>query len=91
MSLEDIYAVRKLVEPELAASVAEHIDGEDLQLLEQSVGHCSLQGFEGNDRAQRIQELDFHLVMVNACPNPVLAFFQSLSSAFWHGSLFMRN
>ena len=76
VSLQDIYAVRKLVEPELAASVAEHIDGEDLQLLEQSVGHCSLQGFEGNDRAQRIQELDFHLVMADACPNPVLAFFK---------------
>ena len=28
-----------------------------------------------NDRAQRIQELDFHLVMADACPNPVLAFF----------------
>ncbi len=34
VSLEDIYAVRKLVEPELAASVAEHLDVEDLQLLE---------------------------------------------------------
>lgn len=75
VSLEDIYAVRKLVEPELAASVAEHLDEEDLQLLEQSVGHCSLHGFEDNDRAQRIQELDFHLVMADVCPNPVLAFF----------------
>ena len=56
VSLEDIYAVRKLVEPELAASVAEHLDEEDLQLLEQSVGHCSLKGFEDNNRAQRIQE-----------------------------------
>ena len=46
-----------------------------MQLLEKSVAHCSLHRFEGNDRAQRIQELDFHLVMANACPNPVLAFF----------------
>ena len=64
--LEDIYAVRKLVEPELAASVAEHLDEEDLQVLEQLVGHCSLYAFECNDRAQRIQELDFHLVMADA-------------------------
>ena len=34
VSLEDFYAVCKLVEPELAASGAEHLDEEDLQLLE---------------------------------------------------------
>ena len=44
MSLEDIYAVRKLEEPELAASVAEHLDEEDPQLLKQSVGYCSNPG-----------------------------------------------
>ena len=38
-----------------------------------------IQGFEGNDRAQRIQELDFHLVTADACPNPVLAFFTKLA------------
>ena len=75
VSLNDIYAVRKLVEPELAASVAAHLEEEDLQLLEQSVGNCSIQEFDDNDRVQRIQELDFHLVMADACPNPVLAFF----------------
>ncbi|MGA1599234.1 MAG: FadR/GntR family transcriptional regulator [bacterium] len=75
VSIEDIYAVRKLVEPELAANVAQHLDEEDLALLEQSVGHCSIKGFESNDRAQRIQELDFHLVLADACPNPVLSFF----------------
>ena len=65
-SLDDIYNVRKLMEPKLAASVAEHPDEEDLQLLEKSAAHCSLHRFEGNDRAQRIQELDFHLVMADA-------------------------
>ena len=79
ISLEDIYAVRQLVEPELAASVAEHLDKEDLRLLEQSVGHCSLQAFDDNDQAQCIQELDSHLVMADICANPVLAFFKIYS------------
>ena len=91
VSLEDIYAVRHLVEPELAASVAEHLDEEDLRLLEQSVGHCSLQAFDDNDQAQCIQELDSHLVMADICANPVLAFFQNLFSAYWHASLFTKN
>ena len=50
VSLNDIYAVRKLVRPELAASVAAHLEEEDLQLLEQLVGRCSLQEFNDNDR-----------------------------------------
>ena len=41
VSLEDIYALRKIIEPELAASVAGHLDSEDLELLEASVEHCS--------------------------------------------------
>ena len=48
--MNDIYAVRKLVRPELAASVAAHLEEEDLQLLEQLVGRCSLQEFNDNDR-----------------------------------------
>ncbi len=75
VSVEDIYAIRKVIEPELAASVAQHLEPEDLAHLEECVGHCAIEGFEASDRAQRIQELDFHLVLADACPNPVLSFF----------------
>ena len=61
VSLEDIYALRKIIEPELAASVAGHLDSEDHPPASQ--------------REQRIQELDFHHVLADACPNPVLSFF----------------
>ena len=75
VSLEDIYALRKIIEPELAASVAGHLDSEDLELLEASVEHCSEDHPPASQREQRIQELDFHHVLADACPNPVLSFF----------------
>ena len=76
VSLEDIYAPRKkVIEPELDASVAGHLDSEDLELLEASVEHCSEDHPPPSQREQRIQELDFHHVLADACPNPVLSFF----------------
>jgi|TARA_B100000315_G_scaffold118998_1_gene109028 DNA-binding FadR family transcriptional regulator len=75
ISLEDIYALRKIIEPELAASVTGRLDDEDLELLEASVEHCSEDHPQGSQREQRFYELDFHHVLADACPNPILSFF----------------
>ncbi len=75
ISLQDIYALRKIIEPELAATVTGRLDGEDLELLEASVEHCSEDNPSGSQREERFHELDFHHVLADACPNPILSFF----------------
>lgn len=76
LSLENIYAVRKLIEPQLADAVTGHLDEADIHRLEQCIDFCSCEPFDGSARhEQRIAELDFHDVLADACPNPVLAFY----------------
>ncbi len=76
ITLADIYAVRKILEPQLADSVVGRLSDAHLIALEYTVGICAgepLGGAEG--RRQRIAELDFHDVLADACPNPVLSFY----------------
>jgi len=76
ISLADIYAVRKVIEPELVASVAGRLDPTELRALEASVEICAGEPLPGSvSRRQRIAELDFHDVLADACPNPMLGFY----------------
>lgn len=76
LSLADIYAVRRVVEPMLAESVVGHLNAEDFRALERSTRLCSCtpQGVE-EARAARMAELDFHDILASICPNPLLAFY----------------
>ncbi len=75
VTLEQIYAVRKLLEPELAASVVGHLDEADLQALERSIDLCSHSPADREtEHRQRLAELDFHDILANACRNEFLAF-----------------
>ncbi|WP_027848160.1 FadR/GntR family transcriptional regulator [Marinospirillum minutulum] len=71
----DIYRLRKLVEPELAALVVEDLTEEDLDKLEALTEQCALPPKNLDERlAQRIAELDFHSVLAERCKDPLLAF-----------------
>lgn len=71
----DIYRLRKLVEPELAALVVHDLTEEDLQQLEQLTEQCAQPPVDLEQRlAQRIAELDFHSVLAERCKDPLLAF-----------------
>ncbi|SFX54289.1 FadR/GntR family transcriptional regulator [Marinospirillum alkaliphilum] len=71
----DIYRLRKLVEPELAALVVDRLTEADLQQLEQLTEQCAQPPADLEQRlAQRIAELDFHSVLAERCPDPLLAF-----------------
>ena len=75
MTIQQVYAVRRLLEPELAATVARSLTAEDLDALEASVNLCSHPAADqAADHRQRIAELDFHDILANACRNPFLAF-----------------
>ena len=66
LSLRDIYAVRKVIEPELAEAVTGHLGDAEFEVLEQNVDFCSCSPF-GSDanRMQRIAELDFHDILAD--------------------------
>ncbi|MDW7745954.1 FadR/GntR family transcriptional regulator [Halomonas sp.] len=73
-TIHDIYEVRKQLEPSLVASLAGELSDTDFQRLETVMAfydHPSESLDE--ERQQRIKELEFHLLLVDHCPNPLLA------------------
>ncbi len=72
---EGVYQMRKVVEPELAASVTGRLTPERFAQLEENVAECSRRPeTEDEQQRQRILELEFHNILADACPNPLLAF-----------------
>ncbi len=77
LSIEDIYALRKIIEVELAVSLVGHLKPQTLDLLEQNLATCCAsltQSQRRNQLSLREKELDFHTVLADHCPNPLLAF-----------------
>lgn len=72
-TVEDIYAVRCELEPELAASVAGHLAADDFARLEATMRLYDAPPETAEEEyAQRLAELDFHTVLADLSPNPVL-------------------
>jgi DNA-binding FadR family transcriptional regulator len=74
-TIRDIYTVRRQIEPELAASVVGVLTEADFRRLEETMriyDHPAAN--RGEEYRQRIAELDFHTVLAELCPNPVLGF-----------------
>lgn len=71
----DIYQLRKILEPELAVSVVGRLEEAHFQLLQQSIDECRVEPRDENElRKQRVAELEFHNLLADLCPNPILAF-----------------
>ncbi|WP_432467266.1 FadR/GntR family transcriptional regulator [Agarivorans sp. Z349TD_8] len=76
ISPEQLYQMRKLVEVEIAVSVVGHLTEDELSLLRKYTNQCSKKpSTEEEQRLQKIAELEFHNVLADASPNPVLGFF----------------
>lgn len=74
-TIGDIYAVRRVLEPELAASVAGRLQEAAFKRLEQTMQiYVDPPKDLEEERRQRHAELDFHGILVDYCDNPVLAF-----------------
>jgi DNA-binding FadR family transcriptional regulator len=75
VDLQGIYALRRLLEPELVAGAVPHITGAVLEQLERSVSKCVP---APSDRAhaleQRQEDLHFHSILAEANPNALLGF-----------------
>lgn len=74
-SLSDIYAIRKALEPEVAALLAGRITEEQLAALERTIRvYDHPAGDLAEQYQQRVAELDFHSQLAQLCPNPLLGF-----------------
>jgi DNA-binding FadR family transcriptional regulator len=64
-----------VLEPEMAASVAGRLSLEDFRRLEETIKIYDHPATNiGEEYRQRIAELDFHTVLADLCPNPILGF-----------------
>lgn len=76
ITLAGIYEVRKLLEPQMAEAAVGHLTDEQMELLRYSIGFCALEpNHREGSQALRMNELDFHDILADACPNRVLALF----------------
>lgn len=67
--------MRRLLEPELAAAAVPKITDNHLLLLENSIAVCAAEPLTAEtQRVQRIEELRFHDIFAECCPNPLMAF-----------------
>ncbi|MEY9104220.1 GntR family transcriptional repressor for pyruvate dehydrogenase complex [Bradyrhizobium yuanmingense] len=75
VSMEDIYAARRLLEPELAAGSVPFLSDEQLDALEHNIETCQPTSQEPSLLVrQRQADLDFHDILAAANPNPFLRF-----------------
>jgi DNA-binding FadR family transcriptional regulator len=82
VSIDDIYTVRKLLEPELAAGAVPHLTEQDFEALERNIACCDStqqRGTQGHDHdhdlvKQRQEDVNFHDILAAANPNPFLRF-----------------
>ncbi|CAB3734700.1 HTH-type transcriptional repressor NanR [Paraburkholderia graminis C4D1M] len=73
IGLEDIYAVRRVLEPLLAAGAVEHLTDADLEALERSVEVCEpFVASHEHALDQRHEDIHFHDVLAGANPNAFL-------------------
>jgi GntR family transcriptional repressor for pyruvate dehydrogenase complex len=75
LNVEQIYAVRRMLEPELAAGAVAYLTDAHFDALECSIHACApAPASDAQARAQRQEDLQFHDVWASANPNALLRF-----------------
>src|SRR5262245_21293059 len=75
LDVAQIYAVRRLLEPELAAGAVPHLTEAHLAAMEASIASCAPHPATAEQAlAQRQEDLHFHDVLADANPNKLLRF-----------------
>lgn len=75
LTWSQVYRVREKLEPILAVEVVEYLTEVNIAELESTLDICRA-GIKGNSSSldQRKAELDFHRILCEACPDPILRF-----------------
>lgn len=75
LSIDDLYQIRLMLEPEVAASVAGRLPPEVLaRFREETFRFQEPPKDAGDERAQHVASLDFHRQLAALAPNPLLGF-----------------
>ena len=75
LNVAQIYAVRRVLEPELAAGAVAHLTETDFAALEHSIDTCAPAPVSAAQaRVQRQEDLHFHDILAAANPNALLRF-----------------
>jgi GntR family transcriptional regulator, transcriptional repressor for pyruvate dehydrogenase complex len=75
LNVAQIYDIRRVLEPELAAGAVAHLTAADFEALEHSINTCApAPASDAQARAQRQEDLHFHDVLATANPNVLLRF-----------------
>ncbi|MDR5752860.1 MULTISPECIES: FCD domain-containing protein [unclassified Caballeronia] len=77
VTIDDIYTVRQLLEPELAAGAVPHLTERDFAALDESIACCDGPGSGHGDTdivRKRQEDVNFHDILAAANPNPFLRF-----------------
>jgi GntR family transcriptional repressor for pyruvate dehydrogenase complex len=75
LSLDDIYEIREVLEPELAASLAGTLNDEQLARLEAVIeSYEAPKGSPEQEREQHVASLRFHALLAEMSGNPLLRF-----------------
>jgi DNA-binding FadR family transcriptional regulator len=79
-SLSEIYSIRKLLEPEIAALLAGKLTHGDIVQLENTMLLYDRAPVDLDDQyQQRVAELDFHSLLAQQCPDRLLGFVSGLT------------
>ena len=74
VTIDDIYTVRQMLEPELAAGAVPHLTEADFEALEHSISCCDPTQSHEDLLTQRREDVNFHDILAAANPNPFLRF-----------------
>lgn len=74
VTIDHIYTVRQMLEPELAASAVPHLTEEHFHALEHSISCCDPTQSAEDLLSQRREDVHFHDILAAASPNPFLRF-----------------
>lgn len=82
LTYKDVYLVRRLLEPELAAGAVEHLTDAHFETMQRSIDLCSRRPSSFAERLeQRQEDLRFHDILAEAHPNEFLKFMCSVMNA----------
>jgi DNA-binding FadR family transcriptional regulator len=87
VDVAQIYAVRRILEPELAAGAVPHLTEQDFAALERSIETCAPAATShAHGLRQRQEDLHFHDILAAANPNGLLRFFcEVINQLLRHG------
>lgn len=74
VTIDDIYTVRQMLEPELAAGAVPYLTEADFEALERSIACCDPTQSHEDLLSQRREDVNFHDILAAANPNPFLRF-----------------